>query len=124
MGCLGWVLLAPFGGLAWGAYKVGDYFIKRGNKPLGVFLSFLLGGLCSGLGYCLAYVGWIEQRGLEAYRITYPIAGWFGIVVGGLAIVVEISRILTMTKEDVEMEELAEKLKKKSSSDEDKQPRS
>jgi hypothetical protein len=113
MGCLGWLLLAPFAGAIWLAYKVGDTCIKRGRsyKPLGLFVYFLLGGFCVGLGYFLAYVGWTEWRGSELYQITYPIAGWFGMVMGGINIVVGIWRTLTMKKEDVELEELMEKLK-------------
>jgi hypothetical protein len=124
MGCLGWVLLAPFAGLAWAAIKVVDHSIKKGNKPLGVLISILLGGISVGLGYLLAYVGWTESDGLNLYQVTYPVAGWIGMVIGGGIVVGGILRTMTMTKEDVELEELAEKLKKKSSSDGNKEPRS
>lgn len=121
MGCLGWLLLAPFGGAIWLAFKAGDACIKRGGsyKLLGVFLYFLLGGFCIGFGYFLAYVGWIEEKGLELYQITYPIAGWFGMVMGGITIVVGIWRTITMKREDVELEELVEKLKEERKKEEE-----
>lgn len=123
MGCLGWVLIAPFGGLALAAIKVVNYSIKKGNKPLGILISILLGGISLGLGYDLAYVGWTEYEGLNLYQVTYPVAGWIGMVIGGGIIIGGIFRTLAMTKEQVELEELVENLKGKSSSDEDKKPR-
>jgi hypothetical protein len=123
MGCLGWVLIAPFVGLGYAAIKAVDYFIKKGKKPLGILISILLGGICLGLGYDLAYVGWTEYEGLTLYQVTYPVAGWIGMVIGGGTVIGGIIRTLAMTKEQVELEELVEKLKGKSSSDEDKKPR-
>jgi len=123
MGCLGWVLIAPFCGLAWAAIRVVNYSIKKGKKPLGIIISTLLGGISLGLGYDLAYVGWTEYEGLNLYQVTYPVAGWIGMVIGGGIVVGGIIRTLAMTKEQVEMEELVEKLKKRGSSEEDTEPR-
>jgi hypothetical protein len=64
MGCLGWVLIAPFVGLGFAAIKAVNHFIKKGKKPLGILISILLGGISLGLGYDLAYVGWTEYEGL------------------------------------------------------------
>ena len=124
MGCLGWVLIAPFIGLGYAAIKAVDYFIKKGKKPLGVLISILLGGISLWLGYDLAYVGWTEYEGLTLYQVTYPVAGWIGMVIGGGAVIGGIIRTLAMTKEQVEAEELAEKSKERSSSEEDTEPRS
>lgn len=124
MGCLGWVLIAPFGGLAFAAIKVVNYSIKKGKKSLGIIISILLGGISLGLGYDLAYVGWTEYEGLNLYQVTYPVAGWIGMVIGGGIVIGGIFRTLAMTKEQVELEELVEKLKERSSSNEDREPRS
>jgi len=124
MGCLGWVLIAPFGGLAFAAIKVVNYSIKKGKKPLGIIISILLGGISLGFGYDLAYVGWTEYEGLNLYQVTYPVAGWIGMVIGGGIVIGGIFRTLAMTKEQVELEELVEKIKERSSSDEDREPRS
>ena len=87
MGCLGWVLIAPFVGLGWVAIKMVNYSIKKGKKPLGILISLILGGISLGLGYDLAYVGWTEYEGFNVYQVTYPVAGWIGMVLGGCIVI-------------------------------------
>jgi len=124
MGCLGWVLIAPFSGLAFAAVKLVDYFIKKGKKPLGILISILLGGISLGLGYDLAYVGWTEYEGFNVYQVTYPVAGWIGMVLGGCIVVGGIFRTLTMTKEQVELEEFVDKLEERHRRDKGRELRS
>jgi len=121
MGCLGWVLIAPFVGLGYGAFKAVDHFIKKGKKPLGILISILLGGISVGLGYDLAYVGWTEYEGFNLYQVTYPVAGWIGMVLGGCIVVGGILRSLAMTKEQVEMEEFVDKLEERRKSEKDRE---
>ena len=124
MGCLGWVLIAPFGGLAFAAIKVVNYSIKKGKKPLGILISLILGGISLGLGYDLAYIGWTQYEGLNLYQVTYPVTGWIGIVIGGVIVIGGIFRTLTMTKEQVELEEFVDKLEERSRRDKDRELRS
>jgi len=124
MGCIGWVLIAPFAGLGFAAVKLVNYFIKKGKKPLGILISILLGGMSLGLGYDLAYVGWTEYEGFSVYQVTYPVAGWIGMVLGGCIVVGGILRSLAMTKEQVEMEEFVDKLEERRRSEEDRASRS
>jgi len=123
MGCFGWVLIAPFAGLGFAAVKLVNYFIKKGKKPLGILISILLGGISLGLGYDLAYVGWTEYEGFNVYQVTYPVAGWIGMVLGGCTVVGGILRSLAMTKEQVEMEEFVDKLEKRRRSEENRASR-
>jgi len=112
MGCLGWLLLMPFAGACWLAIKAVDACIKRGMRPLGFLICLLLGAFCIGLGYFLAFEGYTEWRGSELYKVTYPVAGWIGIVIGGITILIGTWRSVAVTKEQVELEELTEKLEK------------
>ena len=124
MGCLGWLLIAPFGGLAFAAVKLIKYSIKKGNKPLGILLSIILGGISLGLGYDLAYIGWTEYEGFTLYQVTYPVAGWIGMVIGGVIVVGGIFRTLTTTKEQVEMEEFVDKLEERHRREKDRELKS
>jgi len=124
MGCLGWVLIAPFGGLALAAIKVVNYSIKKGKKALGILISLVLGGISLGLGYDLAYVGWKEYEGFNVYQVTYPVAGWIGMVIGGGIVIGGIFRTLAMTKEQVELEEFVDKLEERRKSEKDRESRS
>jgi hypothetical protein len=59
------------------------------RRLLGVLASFAIGGACIGLGYFLTYIGFpigAEFRGSGLYQVTYtfPIAGWIGMIIGGL----------------------------------------
>jgi hypothetical protein len=92
---------------------VGNACVKRGGiaRLLGFFSSLVLGGGCIGVGYWLAYIGYEDWEGLELHQVTYPVAGWFGMVFGGLIGVGGSMRCLTATKEEVEGEEELERLK-------------
>ena len=124
MGCLGWVLIAPFSGLAFAAVKLIKYSIKKGNKPLGILISILLGGISIGLGYDLAYIGWTQYEGLNLYQVTYPVTGWIGMAIGGVIVIGGIFRTLTMTKEQVEIEEFVDKLEERHRREKDRELRS
>lgn len=96
-GCLGWLILLPFAGAIWLAYKIVDACIKKGGsmRLLGILVCLVVGGGSIAGGY---FIG--------------PIVGWFIMAIGGLLVVVGIWRSLAMTKEKVELEELQEKLDK------------
>jgi len=96
-GCLGWLILLPFAGAIWLAYKIVDACIKKGGsmRLLGILVCLVVGGGSIVGGY---FIG--------------PIVGWFIMAIGGLLVVVGVWRSLAITKEDVELEELTEKLDK------------
>ena len=96
-GCLGWLILLPFAGAIWLTYKIVDACIKKGGsmRVLGILVCLVVGGGSIAGGY---FIG--------------PIVGWFIMAIGGLLVVVGIWRSLAMTKEEVELEELQEKLDK------------
>ena len=74
MGCIiGWLILLPFSGIIWLAYKIADTCIKKGGpmRLLGVIVSFLVGGGSILAGY---FIG--------------PIVGWFIMAVGALVLVI------------------------------------
>ncbi len=122
MGCLGALMLLPFAGASWLAVKIVDSCAKKGGgmRLLGVLASFILGGICVGLGYWGAFEGYTEWRGTELYQVTYPVWGWIGIVIGGIIIIFFSLRALTVTKGEVELEELEEKLDKERKKEEEK----
>ncbi|MCK4368290.1 MAG: hypothetical protein KAV68_01285 [Dehalococcoidales bacterium] len=100
MGCiLGWLILLPFAGAIWLGYKIVDACIKKGGsmRVLGILVCIIFGGGSIYAGY---FIG--------------PIVGWFIMAIGGLLLIVGIWRSLTVTKEEVELEELQEKLDKES----------
>ena len=112
---VGLAFACAVGGACWVSYRVCDACIKRGGiikRLLCILVSLILAGFSIGLGYFFAYIGWIEQEGAEFYQVTYPIAGWFGMVVGGLNSIFLVIRALRWSREDVELEELEEKLEK------------
>lgn len=115
MGCLGALMLLPFAGATWLAIKIVDSCAKKGGEMrlVGVLASLILGGICVGLGYWGAFEGYTEWRGTELYQVTYPVWGWIGIVIGGIIIIFFSWRALTMTKQEIELEE-EERLKKES----------
>ena len=96
-GCIGWLILLPFAGAIWLAYKIADACIKKGGpmRLLGVLVCLLVGGGSIYAGY---HIG--------------PIVGWFIMAIGGLVAIVGTWRNLVVTKEQVEAEELSEKLDK------------
>ncbi|MBM3119290.1 MAG: zinc ribbon domain-containing protein [Chloroflexi bacterium] len=102
--CLGWLILLPFAGAFWLTIKVTDACIKIGGimRLLGALLSLLVGGLS-------VFAGW--QIG--------PIVGWFIMVCGGGLAIFGSWRVLTTTKEELELEELEEKLDKEMKRDEE-----
>ena len=94
---MGLLILAPFA-LAFGlAVKIVNACIKKSDalRPVGIIVSLLVGGVSIVSGY---FIG--------------PIVGWFIVVLGGLLAVFGTFRSLTMTREEVELEELEEKLEK------------
>jgi hypothetical protein len=111
---IGYLMLLPYAGISWLAVKIAGSSAKKGGRTrlLGIIASFILGGICIGLGYWGAFKGYLEWRGNELYQVTYPVWGWIGIVVGGIIILFCSLRALTMTKRDIEIEEENEKLKK------------
>jgi len=94
---IGLLILAPFALAFWLAFKVVNACIKKSDalRPLGILVSLLVGGGSIASGY---FIG--------------PIVGWFIMVLGGLLAVFGTLRSLTMTREEVELEELEEKLEK------------
>jgi len=59
------------------------YYPSRVIRILWVLAGFVIGGIWVRLGYWLAYEGWIEWEGMEAYMVTYPVSGWIIMVGGG-----------------------------------------
>ena len=112
MGCLGWLLLMPFSIASLIAFKAVDFCIKKRIRLLGLLICLILGGFCIGLGYVIAFEGFDEWRDLVLYKVTYPIAGWVGMIFGGITILVGTWRSVAITKEQVELEERTEKLEK------------
>lgn len=114
MGCLGALMLLPFAGATWLAVKIVDSCAKKGGgmRLIGVLASLISGGICIGLGYWGAFEGYTEWRGNELYQVTYPVWGWIGIIIGGIIIIFFSLRALTMTKQEIELEEKEERLKK------------
>ena len=96
--CLGYLILLPFAGVIWLGYKIVDACIKKGGsiRVLGIFVCIIFGGGSIYAGYLIG-----------------PIVGWFIMAIGGLLIIVGIWRSLTVTKQDIELEE-EERLKKES----------
>ncbi|MFC1955779.1 hypothetical protein ACFLWZ_04535 [Chloroflexota bacterium] len=114
MGCLGALMLLPYSGACWLAYKIVDLCAKKGGaiRLGGVLASLALGGICVGLGYWGAFIGYPEWEGNTLYQVTYPVWGWFGIVAGGLTIIVGSLRALTATRQEMESEEEEKRLRK------------
>jgi hypothetical protein len=110
--------------LIFAADKLWKLSEKKDNRPLGVLTSILIGGVSIGLGYFLVFVGLPYSYGSEHYHGIFPVTGWTGILCGGIVIVGGVVRTLRKPKGDLSLEELGKKLKKKSSSAEDKEPRS
>jgi len=94
---LGWLILMPFAGAAWLTLKLVDSCIRKGGfmRLLGIFTCLLVGGGSIIAGY---FIG--------------PIVGWVIMGIGGLIVIVGILRSLTMTKEEIVLEELTEKSEK------------
>lgn len=113
-GCLGALMLLPYGIAVLLAKKIVESCAKKGGlvRLLGVLACLILGGFCVGLGYWGAFEGYTEWRGLELYQVTYPVWGWIGIVVGGSIIVFFSLRSLIASKQEIELEEQEEKIKK------------
>lgn len=89
MGCLGYLILAPMGLLAWIATKAINYSVQGGSKRLvGMVACPVLGGLCVFMGWWLAFVGYLDTRPDGVYQVTYPVAGWIGIVAGGIFVLI------------------------------------
>lgn len=87
MGFLGYLILLPLGLLFWIAVKAINYSVQGGSKRLvGILACPILGGLCMLLGWWMAFVGYLDYRPDGVYQVTWPIAGWIGIVGGGLYI--------------------------------------
>jgi len=83
MGCLGYIILAPVGLLAFIAVKAINYSVRGGSRRLiGVVACPILGGLSVLVGWWMAFEGFLEYRPDGAYQITFPVAGWIAIVVG------------------------------------------
>jgi hypothetical protein len=111
---IGALMLLPYGGAFWLALKIVNACAKRGGvmRSFGVLASLILGGVCVGLGYWGAFVGYEETRGMALYQVTYPVWGWIGIVAGGLLIIFLSLRSLTVTKQEIESEAKEEQTEK------------
>ena len=94
---IGWLILLPFAGVFWLTWKAVNACAKKGGflRLIGALLSLVVGGFS-------IYAGW--QIG--------PIVGWFIMVCGGGLAIFGTWRVLTATKEELEWEELEEKLNK------------
>ena len=89
MGCLGYLILLPFGLLGWVAIKAINYSVQGGVRRLvGILACPVLGGLCVWIGYWMAFEGYLDYRPDGIYQTTWPIAGWIGIVGGALYILI------------------------------------
>jgi len=74
------ILMLPYFILMFVALFAVGYSIRGGTRRLVGFISCpILGSLCIGVGWWVAYVGFPENG--QSY-VSYPIAGWIGIVVG------------------------------------------
>ena len=115
-GCLGWLLLMPFVGAFWLVVTLANEFAKMGGlwRLLGVLCSLAIGGACIGLGYILVYEGFTttELRGSDIYQVTrtFPVAGWIGMVAGGLIALLGSWTTLVATKEGIQMREEMKRL--------------
>lgn len=88
---IGTLILLPFAGLWWLTFKTIITCAKKGGgmRLLAAIFSLFTGGVSVGAGY---FIG--------------PLVGWFIIAVGGFIIIIGTWRSLTMTKKDVELQEL------------------
>ncbi len=65
--------------------KAIDYSRGGGAKrSVGIMVSVILGLLCIYGGWMLAFEGYVEVTQTGSVWVTYPIAGWSGIVLGGV----------------------------------------
>ena len=55
---------------------------------VGIIACPILGGFCVLLGWWIAFEGYLHYQPDGVYQVTYPVAGWIGIVSGALYIVV------------------------------------
>ena len=86
---MGYLIILPIGLFAWIATKAINYSVQGGVRRLvGILACPILGGLCVGIGWWMAFVGYLDYQTDGVYQITYPVAGWFGIVSGGSYILV------------------------------------
>lgn len=94
---IGLLILLPFAGAFWLTIKIVDACIKKSGilRLFGILISLAVGGGSIYAGY---HIG--------------PIVGWFIMAIGGLVAIVGTWRSLVVTKEQVELEELTEKLDK------------
>jgi len=92
---LGWLILLPFAGAWWLTIKIVDACIKKSDalRPLGILISLFVGGGSIVAGY---FIG--------------PIVGWFIMACGALVVIIGTWRSLAAAKEEVELEELTEKV--------------
>ncbi len=54
------------------------------KRSVGITASVMLGLLCIYGGWVLAFQGYVEVKPTGSVWVTYPIAGWSGIVLGGI----------------------------------------
>jgi hypothetical protein len=91
-------------------------FAKMGGlwRLLGVLCSLVIGGACIGLGHILVFEGFTttELRGSDIYQVTrtFPVAGWIGMVAGGIIALLGSWTALVATKEGIQMREEMERL--------------
>ena len=87
MGCLGYIFLLPWvviGGVVSVAVR---YSIKGGfRRAVGIIVCPIVGGLGFWLGWWLTFEGYLETQADGIYQVTYPVAGWLGMVVSALFI--------------------------------------
>jgi hypothetical protein len=100
-----WLVFIPYACIFSLEIFIVIYFVKKGGlwRLVGVFTSLVLAGSCMFLGYLLAFVGYEEYQGVELYQVTYPTAGWIGMFIGGLGIVLGIFYSFKMTKQGAEV---------------------
>ena len=78
------ILMLPYMVLMSIALVAIRYSVQGGSRRLvGFFGCPVLGAVCVGIGWWVAYIGFPED---SIHYVAYPVAGWIGIVLGSICI--------------------------------------
>lgn len=62
-----------------------NFSVQGGARRIvGIIVSPILGMPCVWVGWWMAYVGYLDYEPEGVYQVTDPVAGWIGIVFGGI----------------------------------------
>ncbi len=82
---MGFILLLPYALLILVAWLAIRYSVKGGSRRLvGILGCPMLGAICFGLGWWMAYVGFPKT---SMTYVAYPVAGWIGMVAGSVCLI-------------------------------------